>query len=216
MKVNFLKRLESSVNSFEITMERTIAKIEALERKIRNYQATPDQNPESDELGIRHPDPGGRRGNGSGPCSSAANSNIELEHLELDRKLAQGPPEATRSSSACSTPSAKNVTPETRRQAQGTEEPHRAQSQRTHHQQARPAQPEGAGLHRLCRHRGIPVQGTNVLGAQGPRYPYCAGRRQRRQPHHIRQVRFQPNPHQLFPALQEPRQNAVHAADGGD
>jgi len=50
MKVNFLKRLESSVRSFEITMERTIQKIESLERKIRNFQAMPDQNPESDEL----------------------------------------------------------------------------------------------------------------------------------------------------------------------
>ena len=50
MKVNFLKRLESSVESFEITMGRTIAKIEALERKIRNYKANPNQNPESEEL----------------------------------------------------------------------------------------------------------------------------------------------------------------------
>ena len=50
MKVNFLKRLESSVESFEITMARTIAKIEALERKIRNFQAHPDQNPEKNEL----------------------------------------------------------------------------------------------------------------------------------------------------------------------
>ena len=33
MKVNFLKRLESSVKSFEITMERTIAKIEDLGAK---------------------------------------------------------------------------------------------------------------------------------------------------------------------------------------
>ena len=37
MKVNFLKRLESSVKSFEITMGRTIAKIEALEKKINDY-----------------------------------------------------------------------------------------------------------------------------------------------------------------------------------
>jgi hypothetical protein len=50
MKVNFLKRLESSVESFEITMGRTIGKIEDLERKIRNYQAAPNQNPESEEL----------------------------------------------------------------------------------------------------------------------------------------------------------------------
>ena len=37
MKVNFLKRLESSVRAFEITMERTIGKIEALESKIRAF-----------------------------------------------------------------------------------------------------------------------------------------------------------------------------------
>lgn len=37
MKVNFLKRLESSIESFEISMERTIAKIEKLENKIKAY-----------------------------------------------------------------------------------------------------------------------------------------------------------------------------------
>ena len=39
MKVNFLKRLESSVHSFNITMERTIAKIETLEQRIRDFIA---------------------------------------------------------------------------------------------------------------------------------------------------------------------------------
>ena len=58
MKVNFLKRLESSVKSFEITMERTIAKIEALEEKIRNFQARPNQNRESSELELDFGDPG--------------------------------------------------------------------------------------------------------------------------------------------------------------
>ena len=58
MKVNFLKRLESSVKSFEITMERTIAKIEGLETKIKNFQALPKQNPESEELELELDDPG--------------------------------------------------------------------------------------------------------------------------------------------------------------
>jgi hypothetical protein len=58
MKVNFLKRLESCVKSFEITMDRTIAKIEALEKKIRNFQALPNQNTESDELELDFGDPG--------------------------------------------------------------------------------------------------------------------------------------------------------------
>lgn len=39
IKVNFLKRLESSVHAFAITMERTVAKIEALEETLRAYQA---------------------------------------------------------------------------------------------------------------------------------------------------------------------------------
>lgn len=38
MKVNFLKRLESSVTSFAITMERTISKIEALQERIELFK----------------------------------------------------------------------------------------------------------------------------------------------------------------------------------
>lgn len=37
MKVNFLKRLESSVKSFEISMDRTISKIERLQKKIKEF-----------------------------------------------------------------------------------------------------------------------------------------------------------------------------------
>jgi hypothetical protein len=37
MKVNFLKRLESSVSSFGITMERTVAKIKRLEDKLQHF-----------------------------------------------------------------------------------------------------------------------------------------------------------------------------------
>ena len=39
MKVNFLKRLESSINSFAITLERTIDKIEDLEKRIKFFKA---------------------------------------------------------------------------------------------------------------------------------------------------------------------------------
>ncbi len=38
MKVNFLKRLESSVYSFTITLQRTIDKIESLEQKLKRFQ----------------------------------------------------------------------------------------------------------------------------------------------------------------------------------
>lgn len=42
MKVNFLKRLESSVKSFAITMERTVDKIEDLEKRLKGYQQLRD------------------------------------------------------------------------------------------------------------------------------------------------------------------------------
>ena len=86
MKVNFLKRLESSVKSFEITMERTIGKIEKLEQKIRNFQSAPTQNPESNQFEFESVDPeqdeelqealqvGGR-------------FKYELSHLKLDAWL---------------------------------------------------------------------------------------------------------------------------------
>ncbi|MEG4209985.1 helicase-related protein [Microcoleus sp. S13_B4] len=48
MKVNFLKRLESSIHSFGLTMERTINKTEALETKIKKFkqlQQSRDANP---------------------------------------------------------------------------------------------------------------------------------------------------------------------------
>ena len=48
MKVNFLKRLESSVRSFAITMDRTVGKIEDLEGRITKFQQLRDSK--SDEL----------------------------------------------------------------------------------------------------------------------------------------------------------------------
>lgn len=59
MKINFLKRLESSIESFEISMDRTIQKIERLENKIREFikskQKTQEEvleaiEPDEDEL----------------------------------------------------------------------------------------------------------------------------------------------------------------------
>jgi len=37
MKVNFLKRLESCVHSFAVSMERTVGKIDDLQKKIRSF-----------------------------------------------------------------------------------------------------------------------------------------------------------------------------------
>ena len=48
MKVNFLKRLESSVHSFKITLERTLAKIGELEERIQRFKAFRAENPDMD------------------------------------------------------------------------------------------------------------------------------------------------------------------------
>jgi len=54
MKVNFLKRLESSVHSFTITLDRTIKKIESLEEQIKQFQQAQAENPDLDfeDLGL--------------------------------------------------------------------------------------------------------------------------------------------------------------------
>ena len=48
MKVNFLKRLESSVASFAITMERTVSKIETLINRIETFEMMRSDKPEMD------------------------------------------------------------------------------------------------------------------------------------------------------------------------
>jgi SNF2 family DNA or RNA helicase len=48
MKVNFLKRLESSVHSFALTMHRTVEKIEALEKRLQVFKQYREENPEVD------------------------------------------------------------------------------------------------------------------------------------------------------------------------
>ncbi|HLA28863.1 MAG TPA: helicase-related protein [Syntrophales bacterium] len=59
MKVNFLKRLESSVHSFAISMKRTIGKINDLENKIRAFKAYQVQTAaiDLDDLNIEDDDP---------------------------------------------------------------------------------------------------------------------------------------------------------------
>ena len=48
MKVNFLKRLESSVDSFRLTLERTIHKIDRLEDRFQAFEQHLQENPETD------------------------------------------------------------------------------------------------------------------------------------------------------------------------
>jgi hypothetical protein len=46
MEVGFLKRLESSVHSFRLTLQRTLEKIKDLESRIARFKAYQSENPD--------------------------------------------------------------------------------------------------------------------------------------------------------------------------
>jgi superfamily II DNA or RNA helicase len=75
MKVNFLKRLESSIESFEISMDRTIQKIEKLETKIRDFQKAKVKSQE-EELETYQPDE-----------DEIEENEEELEQWQVGKKL---------------------------------------------------------------------------------------------------------------------------------
>jgi len=75
MKVNFLKRLESSIESFEISMDRTIQKIEKLEAKIRDFQKSKVKSQE-EELETYQPDE-----------DEIEENEEELEQWQVGKKL---------------------------------------------------------------------------------------------------------------------------------
>lgn len=92
MKVNFLKRLESSVHSFAISMERTIAKIEGLEKlihrfkKIRAKEASGEIDSEVDVSTLGGDDPEDEEL--AAAWEVGGKLKFRLEHLDVDRWLA--------------------------------------------------------------------------------------------------------------------------------
>ena len=56
MRINFLKRLESSIDSFRRTLSRTIDKIDRLETKIQAFEEAKDSNPELDFANLSEED----------------------------------------------------------------------------------------------------------------------------------------------------------------
>ena len=166
MKMNFLKRLESSVKSFEITMGRTIGKIEALEKKIRNFIATPDQNPETDELELDIGD-AGQDEELEQALLVGGKFKYKLEHLELDsgknwlKDLKKDKDQLRILFNA-----AKNVTPDTDAKLQELKKLIAAKVAKPGHQQTRPASQKGARVHRVRRHRRLFVRFVARVGGK--------------------------------------------------
>jgi hypothetical protein len=85
MKVNFLKRLESSVHSFDLTLHRTIEKMDDLKRRIERFKQYQAENPDVDFDALRVEDLDDEELQEAFEVSKA---RFKLAHLDLDRWLA--------------------------------------------------------------------------------------------------------------------------------
>jgi SNF2 family DNA or RNA helicase len=87
MKVNFLKRLESSVEAFELTMLRTLEKIEELEQKIKIFkqQPSPKQTVSTDDGTMSELDSEDETLQEAQMVGKGL--RFQLAHLDLDRWL---------------------------------------------------------------------------------------------------------------------------------
>ena len=88
IKINFLKRLESSIESFQISMDRTIKRIEKLEQKIRDFQDS-QRNTEQLDLFSLQPDESELEENEEDAEQWQVGKKLkfDLKHLELARWL---------------------------------------------------------------------------------------------------------------------------------
>ncbi len=85
MKVNFLKRLESSVYSFDLTLKRTIQKMDDLKARIQRFQQFQAANPDLDfdELTVEDVDDEELIA-----AFEVSKARFKLAHLDLTRWLA--------------------------------------------------------------------------------------------------------------------------------
>lgn len=86
MKVNFLKRLESSVDSFRLTLHRTIEKINTLEQRIADFQLHAENHPEIDWDNLT-PDEAEDPDEETRDFTIGGRRRIHLAHLKLEEWL---------------------------------------------------------------------------------------------------------------------------------
>ncbi len=81
MKVNFLKRLESSIHSFELTLQRTVQKMDALKARIERFKQFQAQNPDLDwdELKVEDLDDDELR-----EAFEVSKAKFKMAHMNLD------------------------------------------------------------------------------------------------------------------------------------
>jgi superfamily II DNA or RNA helicase/alpha-D-ribose 1-methylphosphonate 5-triphosphate synthase subunit PhnG len=86
MKVNFLKRLESSVKSFAITMERTVNKIEDLQARLGAYKKLRDGKPEDLQASLFLME--AEEDDELREAFEVGTLKYRMEHMDVDRWLA--------------------------------------------------------------------------------------------------------------------------------
>ena len=86
MKVNFLKRLESSVRSFAITMDRTVKKLEDLEERIAKFQILRNDKAQNIQPGLF--DLEDEEDDELRQAFEVGTLKYRLDHLDVDRWLA--------------------------------------------------------------------------------------------------------------------------------
>lgn len=88
MKMNFLKRLESSIESFEISMIRTVEKIKALENEIKDFKRL--QGEQAYDLATSAPDEDSTTNDDNELDAFLIGKKLQfkLKHLDLDTWLA--------------------------------------------------------------------------------------------------------------------------------
>ncbi len=84
MKVNFLKRLESSVHSFDLTLKRTVGKIDDLKKRIQQFKQFQAENPEInwDDLQVVDPDDEELQ-----DAFEVSKARFKMAHMDLDAWL---------------------------------------------------------------------------------------------------------------------------------
>jgi SNF2 family DNA or RNA helicase len=86
MKVNFLKRLESSVRSFAITMDRTVKKIEDLEERLRRFQKIRDDKAQELQASLFFME--AEEDEELREAFEVGTMGYRMEHMDVDRWLA--------------------------------------------------------------------------------------------------------------------------------
>ena len=173
MKVGFLKRLESSVQSFEITMDRTIAKLDSLEEKILRFQAMKKGDDEvvGEDLTLGFDDDDEMHD----ALEVGSKFKYKLEHLHLDKWLKDLRKDKDQLTILHA--SAEAVTPDRDHKLAEPQSPHCRKGSPPNAKQTGQTQPKGFGLHRLCGYGHLSLRKPPPLGAVGPWHPVRSGPR---------------------------------------